>query len=90
MTPSDKEQIEALSQRILRMCAQRLGGVAALAKHLGVSEGLLAKWLSGELCPPVAVIQKAVAPLLDMPSSEMATEFSRYSPRPPGSNIRNT
>ena len=68
MTSSDKEQIQALSQRILVKCAHRLGGVGALARHLEVSEGTLAEWLSGRHVPPVEIIMKAVTPLLSEPA----------------------
>lgn len=69
MVSSDREQIQALSQRILIKCAHRLGGVAALAKHLGVSEVTLGEWLNGKLVPPVEIVMKAVGPLLgDEPS----------------------
>jgi hypothetical protein len=64
MTSGDQEQIQALSQRILVKCAHRLGGVAALAKHLEVSEGTLAEWLNGRNVPPVDVIMSAVRPLI--------------------------
>lgn len=75
MNSNDKQQVEALSQRILVKCAHRLGGVGALAKHLDVSEGTLAEWLSGRLVPPVEIIMKAVSPLLAEPG-----------PQPPGAN----
>ena len=61
---SDKDQIHALSQRILTKCAHELGGAAALARHLGISEGTLAEWLSGQHVPPVEAIMKAIAPLI--------------------------
>ena len=65
MTPPDQQQIQALSQRILVKCAHQLGGAAALAKHLAVSESTLAEWLSGKKVPPVEAIMQAIAPLLD-------------------------
>lgn len=64
MSFNDKEQIHALSQRILTKCAHELGGAAALARHLGISEGTLAQWLSGKRVPPVEFILKAVVPLI--------------------------
>jgi transcriptional regulator with XRE-family HTH domain len=64
MVSSDNEQIHALSQRILAKCARELGGAAALAKHLGISESTLAEWLSGGQVPPVEAIMKAIAPLI--------------------------
>lgn len=64
MSFNDKEQIHALSQRILSKCAQELGGAAALARHLAVSDAALAEWLSGKRVPPVEIIMKAIAPLI--------------------------
>ena len=76
MSSADQDQIHALSQRILTRCAQELGGAAALARHLGISERTLAEWLSGRQVPPVEAIMKAIAPLIsgapnvDMTSSK--------------------
>lgn len=64
MTPSDKEQILALSQRILIKCAHELGGAAALARHLAVPDSTLADWLSGKQVPPVEAVMMAIRPLI--------------------------
>jgi hypothetical protein len=80
MKASDQEQVHALSQRILIKCAHRLGGAAALANHLQVSEGMLAEWLSGKNVPPVEVIMKAVGPLLGE-----ADSLSRVAEQPQAS-----
>jgi len=64
MISSDREQIHALSQRILTTCAHKLGGTAALAKHLAVSELTLTAWLTGKQVPPVEVIMQAISPLI--------------------------
>ena len=74
MNGSDREQIHALSQRILINCAHRLGGSAALARHLGVGEDTLADWLSGERVPPVDVIMKAIAPLVGNGTATRASQ----------------
>jgi hypothetical protein len=69
MTSGDQDQIQALSQRILIKCAHRLGGVAALAKHLEVPESTLADWLNGSRVPSVDLILRAVSPLISEPGS---------------------
>ena len=69
MISSDKDQIHALSQRILTKCANALGGAEALARHLGISEATLAEWLAGRKVPPVDAIMRAVAPLIGNGSS---------------------
>lgn len=67
MKEGDQKQIDALSQRILKVCAERLGSAAALAKFLGVSEQELADWMDGRNLPPSHVILKAVDPLASKP-----------------------
>lgn len=57
--------------------AYSLGGVGALAKHLGVGEGLVADWMAGKAVPPADVIVKAVDPLIGAPAS-----FWRDPPKP--------
>jgi hypothetical protein len=75
----DREQIQSLAQRILAKCAQKLGGVGALAQHLGVGEATVAEWMTGRHVPNTDVMLKAVAPLLEEP-----TPFERGNEeRPP-------
>jgi len=60
-------EIQALAQRILAKAAHKLGGVAALAKHLGVDEGTIGDWLAGRDIPKAEVILNAVSVLVDEP-----------------------
>ena len=70
MTSADQKQILALAQRILVKSAHKLGGVAALAKHLGMSEGTVGDFIAGKMVPPAEVMLKAVEPLLDEPGNQ--------------------
>jgi hypothetical protein len=70
----DQQDIQALAQRILVKAAHKLGGVAALATHLGISEATLGEYVTGKLVPPADVILKAVGPLLDGPPSHLWDE----------------
>lgn len=46
--------------RVLHRACQILGGVQALAKHLGVSVTTAHRWLEGEDEPPPGIFLKAV------------------------------
>lgn len=46
--------------RALHRACQILGGVKALAKHLGVSASTLHRWLEGDEVPPASIFLKAV------------------------------
>jgi hypothetical protein len=70
LTINDQKQIQALAQRMLVQSAHKLGGVAALAKHLGLGEGTVGEFIQGKLVPPAEVILKAIEPLIDSPASE--------------------
>lgn len=61
----DEKQIQALAQRILVGCANKLGGMVALAKCLDVSENQVREWVMGATVPPVAIVLKAVDLLTD-------------------------
>ena len=61
-------EIQALSQRILAKAAHKLGGVGALAKHLGVGDATIGDWLAGRQIPRAEVILKAVSVLIDEPA----------------------
>ena len=63
--PAEPKEIQALSQRILVKAAHQLGGVAALSKHLGVGEAMIAEWIAGRHVPSAEVILRAVSALLD-------------------------
>ena len=63
--PAEPKEIQALSQRILVKAAHQLGGVAALSKHLGVGEAMIAAWIAGRHVPSAEVILKAVSALVD-------------------------
>jgi hypothetical protein len=62
---NDERQIEALGQRILAACADSLGGIDALARHLDVPAGMVKDWIDGKAVPPATMILKAVDPLID-------------------------
>jgi hypothetical protein len=46
--------------RVLHRACQVLGGIDALAKHLGVSRMTAHRWLDGEEEPPASIFLKAV------------------------------
>ena len=46
--------------RTLERATRLLGGVARLAKHLGISEAQLLDWLAGRGTPPNAVYLRAL------------------------------
>lgn len=48
------------SRSTLLVCAELLGGMAALARHLNVSEQHLAEWVAGRSSPPPDIISKAL------------------------------
>jgi len=50
--------------RALHRACVILGGVAALAAHLGIAEGQLASWLQGEEEPPDEVFLAVVEVIL--------------------------
>lgn len=52
-------QLQGLAQRILTKAGFRLGG-ASLAEYLGVSDAILADWLTGKSIPPVEAVLRAV------------------------------
>lgn len=60
-------EIQALSQRILAKAAHKLGGLGALAKHLGVGDATIGDWLTGRHIPTAEIILKAVSVLIDEP-----------------------
>jgi hypothetical protein len=66
---SEKAEIQALSQRILGKAANKLGGVVALSKYLGIGDATLADWTAGRSVPPAEVILKAVSLLVDEPAT---------------------
>jgi hypothetical protein len=70
LNTNDQKTIQALAQRLLTKSAHKLGGVAALAKHLGLSEGTVGEFITGKLVPPAEVIMKAVEPLLEAPMKD--------------------
>ena len=59
-------QTETPGRTILLRCAELLGGMGPLAKHLNVSEAQLAAWLAGESLPPPDVILKALDTVVAM------------------------
>lgn len=61
---ADGQQLRTLAQSILTTCAERLGGVPALARHLEVPEGIVADWIAGNSVPPAPILLKAVDPLI--------------------------
>ena len=63
-------EIQGLSQRILAKAAHKLGGVGALAKHLGVGEATVGEWLSGRHIPTAEIILQAVSVLVDEPITD--------------------
>ena len=64
---NDEKQIQALGQRILLACANRLGGVEPLARYLSVSEAEVREWIVGRSIPPAAIVLKAVDPVVGDP-----------------------
>jgi DNA-binding transcriptional regulator YdaS (Cro superfamily) len=48
----------------LLACAELLGGMGELAKHLGVTEKQLAEWVAGRASPPPEMLLKAVDPII--------------------------
>jgi hypothetical protein len=50
--------------RVLHRACQALGGVEALAKHLGVSITTVHRWLEGDEVPPTSIFLKAVDVIL--------------------------
>jgi len=65
----DDKQIQALGQRILLACVTRMGGVVLVARYLNVSEDQLRGWLAGKTAPPVAVVLKAIEPVVGEPEA---------------------
>lgn len=65
----DEKQIQALGQRILLACVTRMGGVVPLARYLKVSEDQLREWLTGKSFPPVAIVMKAIDPVIGDPEA---------------------
>ena len=49
---------------ILLACAELLGGMQELAKHLDVPEHQLAVWVAGRASPPPEILVKAVEPVI--------------------------
>jgi hypothetical protein len=45
---------------ILLNCAELLGGIGELARHLNVSEQQVAEWLAGRSAPPPQIMVMAV------------------------------
>ena len=58
-------QLQALAQRVMVKSAQKLGGVAALAQHLGVSEATVGDFVTGKVVPSADLVLKAVGPLME-------------------------
>ena len=74
---NDEKQVQALAQRILVKAAHKLGGISALAKHIGLAEGTVGDFIQGKIVPSAEIITKAVEPLLDEPEA-----FWRDDPKP--------
>ena len=70
--PAEPKEIQALSQRILVKAAHQLGGVAALSRHLGVGEAMIAEWIAGRHVPSAEVILRAVSALVDANGDDAA------------------
>ena len=49
---------------ILLACAELLGGMPQLAKHLDVTEQQVAEWVAGRSSPPPQILVKAVDPVI--------------------------
>ena len=54
-----KEFSDTQGRSILLACAELVGGMAVLAKHLDVSEQQLAAWVAGRESPPPDVVVRA-------------------------------
>jgi hypothetical protein len=65
----DEQQIQALGQRILLACANKLGGVEPLARYLQASEEQVREWLVGRTVPPAALVMRAIDPVLGDPAT---------------------
>ena len=63
-TSQDERQISGLAQYVLAKAALKLGGAAALARHLKVSDSELTAWMDGTQLPPADLVLRAVNPLL--------------------------
>ena len=64
MNSQDEVQRQRLVRSILARCAEKHGGVEALAEYLGVKRDQLIDWVGGSVSPPVEIVQKAVQPFL--------------------------
>ena len=62
--PSPPPSRETTYARTLHRACLILGGVAALARHLGVHEASLQKWLEGREEPPQMVFLAAIELIL--------------------------
>jgi hypothetical protein len=58
-------KIQALAQRVMVKSAHKLGGIAALAEHLGVSEAAVGDFVTGKVVPSADQVLKAVATLME-------------------------
>lgn len=67
-----KPEVQALSPRVLSNAAQKLGGVAALSRYLGVGDATLADWMVGRSVPPVEIVLKAAGVLIDEPAASVS------------------
>lgn len=54
-----KEFTDTQGRSILLACAELVGGIAALAKHLNIPEEQLAAWVAGRAIPPPDIVVKA-------------------------------
>ena len=67
--------MSATKLRVLKAAAEAAGGTGPLAAHLGVSEPMLRRYLSGDFPPPDSLFLRAVdfiLPEADGPPSLMA------------------
>jgi hypothetical protein len=54
-----RDELKPLSIKVMVMAGQKVGG-AELAKHLGVDDEQLVRWLRGEEVASIAIISKAL------------------------------
>ena len=63
-TLAQLDRVEAVPFVNSKACAELLGGMGPLAKHLNVSEQQLAEWVAGRSSPPPEIVSRAVEPVI--------------------------
>lgn len=72
---------KTLGQQVLVKLVARLGGAEAASRRLGVSDGLLTRFIDGSAAAPDSLVLEAVDVVFGVPLSELNSEQEDFAVR---------